>query len=281
MTAIRSAIRPAIRGAAYSPASNPGAGGGYSAEANALFARFTVPPSAAAKDAYDTVLIKPLKAAGLFEKLDCLHVWDTLDAQWSRQNVIQDAHNASFVGSPTHTPKSGVTGNGSSSYADLNYNPGDGGSHKFAQNDGSIGIWSLTNAAQTTYDIGARVAFDTQNASILARVVGDQAWLRMNSVNPIMAANTNSTGKYHGQRTGAAAFELFKNGSSAGTDSGAGAAPANLSMFLCAVNNNGSAGLFTTRQYAASWAGASLSSGEISSLNTILDNWHSAIGAIS
>jgi hypothetical protein len=255
-------------------------GVGADPAAAALFARFTPPPSDAVKQAYIDYLITPLRSGGFFSKLDFLRVWDTLDAQWARQNVIQDAHNASLVGGPTHTPKQGIAGNGSSSYVNENYNPGDGGAHLYAQDSAHLGFWSRTENSGTVLDMGCRVGTNVQNSTIAARLSTNQAGFRINGNTGTNVANATSVGHFVAQRTGSAAENLTIDGALIGTSTLASVSPGSLSVFLCGINNNGVAALLTSRQYSASHGGADLSPTDLAALRTILDNWHTAVGAL-
>lgn len=250
-------------------------------ETVALLSRFSTPATDAWAAAYNDVLVAPLKVEGIFAKLDYLHVWDANDAQSSDQNVIQNAHNATRNGTLTHTPKQGIVSNGSTGYVNENFNPGDGGSHLYTQNSAMIGFWSRTNNSGAVMDIGARVGANIQNTTLNARNGSNAAAYRINeSTTGFSIANADATGMYILERTGAAAAALYRDGTLLRTSTGASAALPNLSFYLCAMNDNGNAAVFSTRQYSASFGGAPLSSGEKASFRTILNNWHTAVGGL-
>lgn len=87
----------------------------YLAQAKALFARMTVPPSNARKSLINQT-ISALLSAGVWQKLDALYVMAAHDAQAARLNWIADQYNLTAVNSPTFTTDSGYTGNGTNAY---------------------------------------------------------------------------------------------------------------------------------------------------------------------
>lgn len=260
-----------------------GGGGGpgpvYDPDAEALWATFTNQPSTAVKAAYNDVLVVPLKEANLWDKLDILHVWDTLDSQWARQNVLLRTSAASLVSSPVHTPKQGIQGDGATSYVNLNYNPADGGSWRYIQNDAHIGLWSRTDLNGAVADIGARSGGTAAQACLLLRVSSAfSPRVNLGGAPPTPSVG-NSLGHFVGSRAGGDVL-AFKDGSSLGTTSVASSVFYNGSWYLGAVNNSGSAMLHSSRQYQASHAGSGFTLEDHQGMHAILDNWHTAISAI-
>lgn len=91
------------------------AGPRYLAQAKALFARMTTPPTRARMNLINQ-MIGALLDAGVWQKLDALYVMAAADSQAARLNWIADQYNLTAVNSPTFTVDSGYTGNGTSSY---------------------------------------------------------------------------------------------------------------------------------------------------------------------
>ncbi len=262
---------------------NPTKGGGvtYDADTSALFARWTTQPDATRKGLVDAVFktpgIKPILA-----KLDFLHVYAAHDSQAARQNWLRDLFNATAIGGPTFTADRGYTGNGSSSYINTNFNPGDGGSYQYLLDSAHLGFWSRTELAATVFDIGSRGSSTTRLATILARLSGDNAGYRLNEDGGgTLAANASSIGHFVARRSGAGATALFKNGSSIGTGSVGSSVTGlqNASMFVGSVSQSGTPTTFSTRQYAVAHGGASLTDAEITALYGALSTYLTAIGA--
>ena len=99
-------------------------GVGYCAEAIALFARMDVQPSIALKQLINKTIVD-LKAASLWTTChDLLYFFNLHTEQASLLNWINTSYNATKVGSPTFTPKIGITtASATTSYLNCNYNP--------------------------------------------------------------------------------------------------------------------------------------------------------------
>lgn len=252
-------------------------GGAFEPEAAALFARFTTPPTGERKTLINT-LIKALKDGGIWSKLDVLYLTAAADAQAARRNWIADAHNLSTINSPTFTADRGYAGNGSSSYLNTNYNPGDGGSHLYQQNNAHMAVWSRTNSDGLFVDLGARAGVSSARSNLLTRSAG-VCNILINQDTAGSAASADSSGHQVTRRTASNATTVFRDASLLGTGSTASVAPANLNWFMGALNNNGTAAQFSARELAAAHAGASLSDGEITAMRAALSTYLTAIGA--
>lgn len=234
----------AMRAAALTKPQGPA----YEAEAAALFARFTTPPTAARKGHINT-LIKALKSAGVWPKLDALYVFAAADAQSARQNWKQDAFNATVISSPTFTADRGFTTDGAASYIDTNFNPATAASPKFAQNDASIGLWSRTSEPRSSAGMwlsgASGVTLNTRTAANL------MTWrVNQSTTDASAAVVTDGSGWFSAGRSGAAATRGSRNG----TQLLAGATPSS-----AVVSNN----LYFGRASATSFVGMDFSVGLI------------------
>lgn len=259
-----------------------GGGVSYEAEAEALFARFTTPPTTERKGIINT-LIKALKDGGIWSKLDALYLTAAADAQAARRNWVQDAYNLTAVNSPTFTADRGYAGNGSSSYLRTNFNPTTASSPKFAQNSAHVSLTDRTSrAAASRVEMGAINAGPTNfMTQIATRFTGNQALARITgSVTGIPTfSNTDSSGRFVVTRTGATAMEAYRNAVSIGTSANASVALLNLEIFLGALNNNGSPSLYSTDQIAQATIGSALSSAEVAAMDAAIATYLTAIGA--
>jgi hypothetical protein len=134
---------------------------GYTAEAQAYFAAMTTQPDAASATIYNNT-IGQLVANGLWtliEKMWFLANHDTsantgLEA---RRNVITPSEVMTRNNAPTYTQYRGFTGSIGLNYLITGFNPGDGGSHLFKQDDAGFGVaidTNVTGASIYTDDIG-------------------------------------------------------------------------------------------------------------------------------
>ena len=119
------------------------------------FSPFTTPPDPTRKALINT-LVKSLKAAGVWTKLDALYLFAAADAQAARRNWIQDLYNATAVSSPTFAADRGYTGDGAAAYLDTGFNPSTASSPKLTQNSAHASAWDRTSrAADGTNILGA------------------------------------------------------------------------------------------------------------------------------
>ncbi|MFZ5720310.1 MAG: hypothetical protein ACOY5Y_12720 [Pseudomonadota bacterium] len=93
---------------------------GFSPEAEALFARFTVEPDVARKGLLDD-LIAALKDAGVWTLLEGFYVLAAHDAQAARQNWRADVYNLTPVNGPAFTTDRGYVGDGASAHLDTGF----------------------------------------------------------------------------------------------------------------------------------------------------------------
>jgi hypothetical protein len=95
----------------------------YTAQAAALFARMSTPPTVSRARLIDTV-IRILIAQGIWSTLDALYLTAGADSQAASLNWVSSSHNLTAVNSPTFTADRGFQGNGTTSYLDTNLLPG-------------------------------------------------------------------------------------------------------------------------------------------------------------
>lgn len=241
-------------------------GASYEAEASALFARMTTPPSGIRKSQINT-LIRALKTGGIWAKLDCLWLMAAADAQAARLNWIADLYNLTAVSSPTFTADRGYQGDGSSSYLDTGAAPS--ALTKFLQDDASLAVWCRTNGNGLGIGrgtSGAPTLINPNNAgtSLLGRLNGQV----------VSVLTGTSQGLTLAQRTTSNDGEGFRNGVSLGTGTGASTAKDTVALRI------GNVGLaFSNEQFAVALIGASLSSAQNLALYNALNTYLTAIGA--
>jgi len=198
---------------------------GFSAQTEALSARFTTPPTAARK-----ALINNLFAAasshGWLQHLDVLNLIGA-DEQASTRNWIEDAFNTVNVNSVAFTADDHFATDGTTNYLDMVYNAAtDGGN--FTQNDALVGVWVINNTGVANSLIGW---FDgTDGVSINPRSNTNLASFRINQVAAPTTASASSIGLWTVERTAAAVWQAFHDGASFATGTDASTAANSASM---------------------------------------------------
>ncbi len=255
-------------------------GVGYSAEALALFDRFTTPPTAARKTLINNLIVS-LKSAGVWSKLDTLYVMAAADSQAARQNWIKDAHNLTAVGGPSFTADRGYDFDGASQYLRTGYVPS-ADAVNYALNSGSAFVWCRENVAIDGYALSG-AGLSGQVGVIPRRGAGaPDTYVAVVNTGGTTGATTgsvsNSIGLTHADRSASALTTVYKNGLSATTNTVVSAALANVEVYLGARNNAGSPNSFDTRQQAGAGMGASLGA-EAATLYSALNTYFQAVGA--
>lgn len=231
------------------------------AEAAALVARFTAPPPASRKALIDT-FVGALKTAGVWAKLDFLHVMAAHDAQAARQNWIADAFHASVASGPVFTADRGYQTDGLASYVETNFNPSTAVG-KFTRDSAVFGAWNLTDEAWGASLASSAGWFDgVDGVTILFRNLSDLSGGRINQAAGVTGTTAVSTGIVAVDRSGPSETAVYQNGSSIAAGAGASTELNDATFSYGRVTATG----FSERQFAMGFAGQSLSSGEHAAL---------------
>jgi hypothetical protein len=247
---------------------------GYTAAANALFAAMTTPPTTARKRIINNLIVA-LQSAGVWSKFDLFYVMAAADSQAARLNwVSPSTFTISAVNSPTFTADRGFNGDGASSFLNTNYVPSSN-AVLYAQNSAHLSGWSLsTGAASSTERLLGNTSSTTNRSLILPRNTGDIISCLVNDTAGTTLSNANRDGYFLANRSGTSARQVYRNGSSLGSDVVTSAGlPTTAITFLKDVTN------FATLQVSCGSVGASLNSTEVSALYSALLTYHQAVGA--
>lgn len=253
--------------------SAPSEGEWYSAEATALFARFTTPPTLTRKALINNLIVSLINA-GVWGKLDALYVLAAANSQAARQNWMADQYNLTAVASPVFATDRGYTGDGSSSYLLTGFNPSAAISPKLVQDSAHASVWSRTDLnSGTAVDIGAgRLVINSRSTA--ANTIRGQV---CDATNGNFGAVANSLGLSVLSRDGAAVRTGYRDASTVGNDAQASTGTVTSEIVLLA----GSPVLnFSTRQIAVSSIGAALTAPNVASLYAALTTYLTAVGAV-
>ena len=244
---------------------------GYSPEAVALFARMTTQLSVGRK-ALINDLIVALKAAGVWTKLDVLHVMAAADSQTARQNWLADQYNLTPVSAPVFTPDQGYQGDGASSYLSTGFNPATAIAPKYSQNDSHHGLWSRTNLLN-----GAGASFDSGSGTTWIRrsTTPGQSEGRPQQSATVTVANGSYPGHSVWSRSAAALWAGYAQGAPGGSGIDASSAVSNAVFRVLAE----AAGGFGSNQIAAMHVGGNLTSTQTAALFSALNTYLTAVGA--
>lgn len=250
---------------------------GLDTAAAALLARMSMTPSAARAGLVDA-LVRALKAAGVWAKLELLYVTAAHDAQAARLNWVQDAYNLSAVNAPAFAADRAYASDGTTSYLDTGYNPV---AANLPVNGCAMGVWCRDEAGGAGTSFGSRAGGGTNSALYLTpRTTSNTALGRMNQGITTSVSAASGAGLTLFDRSGSAVVRAYRNGVDIGGDTGASNGRPSQSLYLCARNSLGAAEAFDTRQIAmAVLAKASLTAGEHVALHAAAHAYLAAVGA--
>lgn len=182
---------------------------------------------------------------------------------------LKNQGDSSGVNTPTFTTDRGWTGSGSA-YVTTAIAPNV--ATPWTQNSSSMGIWELTNVANNSGSMGG-----AGNSGINARNVSDQITSDVNTFSGIAVSGiTDGRGLTIGNRSGASAAQVYKNGLLVGSNTGASAAP-NANPFVFHATNPA---FPAPRQIAFGYIGGSLTANEHKDLYNAVRTYLIGVGAI-
>jgi hypothetical protein len=196
--------------------------------------------------------VKDLIDAGIWMELDLFHLIGGLDTDGQRLRPLKTTSATktfTAVASPT-LDRTGVTGNGSTSYLNLNWQTSRDGV-KYTQNNCSFGYYSRTqSAAGLASDIG-------ENASYISpRRAGDNFVFRIQDFGGDSITNTITSGLISVTRTASTTKTAYKSGVSFGAGSTASGSLRLFDNFLCSHNVGGAPTNPSTKNIASCYFGS-------------------------
>lgn len=223
-------------------------------------------------------LVKGLKGAGLWSKMYAIYPIVGGSATTHKYNLkdprdLDAAFRLVFSGTVTHS-SSGMVSNGSSGFANTKLTP----SATLSLNNTHLSMYSRTavNDATAFRDMGVSTS-TVNNINMLIRFANNHRYqVNSNTLSSVAAAT--AAGLYVMNRVTSTDQEVYMNGVSMATAAIASSGLPSLPIYLMALNNNGATTLYSTRQYAFTTIGQGLTSGEASSLYTIVQAFQTTLG---
>jgi hypothetical protein len=224
-------------------------------------------------------LVIDLKNDNIWTKLKAVYPFVGQSATSTKFNLKdpQDtdaAFRITWNGGITYT--NGVLSNGTNGYGNTHFIP----SINSTNNSTSLGYKSTTNAGGSYAEFGA---FSTGRFAIY-NFSGAESANQYNSSagdGAITATQTDTSGFYIASRTASNSFKLFRNAVQLGsTATGAGGSVSGIAieLYIGALNNAGSAALFTPRNLTFAFTGDGLSDTDVSNLTTAINTLDTTLG---
>lgn len=245
----------------------------YCAEALALFARMTTPPTTTRKDEINTLIVG-LKTAGIWSKMDAMYVLAAADEQAALLNWVADTNNATAENSPSFVADSGFAGNGSTSFINTNYNPSTDGVH-YEQNSASFGYLCLSDGVSNVVSngvvVGGNYLYSLPYTDIYHRMC-----VNYNSYDGVKTAVTSAKHYAIGVRD-ATVLYLYLDGTQTALPAVSYAVP-NGNVYMGGTNVGPALAEPNNYRYACCFLGSALDSTEAVALTTLLEAYMDAVG---
>jgi hypothetical protein len=244
----------------------------YHADAIALFARMTTPPSDVRKWQISQ-LIKALDTAGVWSKLKVFHVFALHDEQSALLNWKADAHNLLKFGTPTFVADRGFTpGAVVGNYLRGDFNPTVHGGYNLG--DAHLGTFSNTAIGGNARDVNFGGGSVPDGISNAATGISGVAAIGAAGVNPAIY----NTGPSHfvASRLNGSDMRVYRNGTEVASQvTSPTLVLPNTTLMVGATT---SASTPTTRQIGVVHAGSYLTPTQISATNTAIRTFLQACG---
>jgi hypothetical protein len=240
-------------------------------EAKALFARMTTPPSNARK-AQITRLIRTLKQAGIWTKLDVLYVYAAADSQaallnWKGATFDATNHGAAF------TADRGFTGDGVDDYISTGFYIGSGQT-SFADLMFGVSIRTVPTSSWK-FAVGTMVTSNYATLQVLPYAISA---VISRGVDTNLGVGLSGVGNIQVQKAGGT-LTGYRNGLLIGTRTSTLTAGIDKPFFISAANGNGTPSGFFDGRIAAAYFGLSLSAAQAVALDGALQTYFAAVGA--
>lgn len=240
------------------------------AEAEALVARFSSKPANSRKSQIDA-FVGALKAAGVWAKLDFLHVMAAHDEQAATRNWIADQFNASNSGC-SFDADNGFTGAGDPTHIDTNALATSLG--HMTSGDGSIGVWALT-APDVSYG-----TMGTRPAGFYHRIATNggpsERRVRFSSSTDVLFDDGVTTGFVVASRVAGGTVRSYRNGGGEYEVTGLGDNGFPNENFSYLESGT----WYSTQQVALGFGGASLTAQEVADFYAAALTYLQAIGTL-
>lgn len=237
----------------------------YDASAQALFDQWVTlgtPASVTRKTQVDNIIVD-LKAAGIWELLDYFYVWTTHSqtaaiVDWKNPTTRSATVVNDYVGA--FVTDSWFKGNGSNFRIDLNFNPADGGTYNFTQNNNSFGVYIAEHIIEAKSDFGNWTTGNIGNDLFTSGVLNSQSATNNSGTLRSVTGIGSGKGLSSVRRTASNSWKISKNGydnySGGAGQTDASQALNNLDFQEFCRNTNGTYTQFTTRKHCYSFAGS-------------------------
>jgi hypothetical protein len=223
-------------------------------------------------------LVLDLKSANIWTKMKAIypilagtastHKWNLKDPR-----DLDAAYRLTFATGWTHS-SNGMTGNGTSAFANTFLNP----NSVLSSSDNHLSIYLRTNVQATTVDFGSySISGLTYYLSLYTRNVSNNMIIANGNTLFPSSANADSRGFFLISKPTSSNASGFRNNIKLINNQAVGTGITSQNMYLGASNNNGTAGTFSNRQIAFASLGNSLTDTEAGNFYTAVQAFQTTL----
>jgi len=224
----------------------------WCAEAQLYFNNLSQQPSLSNKIAYNT-FFETLVADGNYAELDRLWIFASEYKSNALVSLINPTSNpCTLFGSPVWSQYGGISGNGTSSYVNLNFTPSVDGVN-YSLNDCSAGWYNRTAGQIALPMAGVQT---TSKCLSYVKYTDGKCYYAINSKTETNFVQADELALQSIRRTASNAIAYFVRGSSVSTNTTASTSLPTASLLVGATMVNNVPAFFTTRQCAACFIGS-------------------------
>jgi len=225
-------------------------------------------------------LVVNLKSANLWSKMKAVYPFVGGTSTTHKYNLkdprdLDAAFRLTFATGFTHS-STGILPNGSSAYANTFLTP----STSLSLNSTHLSFYSRTNSSLiNNYDIGSSSISGVAQYTLMVLCDSNVFYNAINVAqgNAASASNTDSRGLFIANRTASNVLTGFRNSTKILTSSNASSILPTASIFLSALNSNGSASFYSQKECAFASIGDGLTDTEAQVFNQIVEGYQFAL----
>lgn len=250
----------------------------YDDDAYILFLRMTSEPTTALKSLINTTIVN-LKAAGIWNRLDVLYMFNLHNSQAATLNWKSQINDCAIIGTGvTFRTKVGFKGDGTSSYLRLNYDPGTAGGY-YQRYDCMHGFMAATMPTSDSVIYGLRRSDNYINVQYYISA-NEYVHLNETGVNGFYTGTLSGNTIYQFNRTSSTSGSWYINGGSKTdfTKTAVNYVPYTSTGWHALGWNDYNTPKYSNVELSNLFAGGSLTESENTSLYNILNYFNTNVG---
>lgn len=249
----------------------------YDVDAQLFFNRVTTAGgtlSQTEKDAVNTLVLN-LKLNGIWTLMKAIYPMVGASPAACSQNLKSSSFTGLFTTGWVYS-NNGITSNGGNTYMDTNFNT----STNLVKTSAHLSLYVRTLGGGSGYDLGnsSDSGATTNTTFFITRYSNNVAYFGIaDNSYATSISSSDAIGFWIGATNGSSTQIIYKNGTAIKTGTAGTGSLANNNLYLGANNGNGTANLYSTRQFSFASIGDGLDGTQASNLNTLVQAFQTAL----